>query len=154
MLSMVFFTGCSDEKSYRNEETWQVSPTFTIPKPGPDGKSIQYGLQGNNGEFAISEGVVQAGINNKRLLHFWGETPEKTEQLFNKKVEVIGTKGEDGVTVTAFEGEIGIPNEDIVKPPHHYAVSVGYLNLPSKGTWKLDAYVDEQLLHSIVIEVQ
>jgi hypothetical protein len=158
LMFMMILTSCSIEKTKTGtnakEETWQVSHTFTIPKPGPDGKDVPYGLRGNNGKLAIVDGIVTAGVNNKQLFHFWGQTPEKTEQLFNKQVKVIGTSKENGQTVTAFQGSIGVPNEEIVKPSHHYAESVGYLNLPSKGIWKLDAYVDDKLFGSIVIEVQ
>src|SRR4051812_10772100 len=112
------------------QEDWNISPAFTISKPGADGKDVTYGLRGIEGKLAIIDGQVIAGANNKQLFHFWGETQEKTEQLFNKKVKVIGTSKENGETVTAFESSIGLPNEDIIKPPHHYAESVGYLNLP------------------------
>ena len=136
------------------QEDWNISPTFTISKPGPDGKDVAYGLRGIDGKLAIVDGPVIAGTNNKQLFHFWGGTPEKTEQLFNKKVKVIGTSKENGETVTAFESSIGVPNEEIIKPPHHYAESVGYLNLPSKGIWKLDAYIEDELFGSIIIDVQ
>ena len=136
------------------KEDWNISPAFTISKPGADGKDVTYGLRGIEGKLAIVDGQVIAGANNKQLFHFWGETPEKTEQLFNKKVKVIGTSKKTGETVTAFESSIGLPNEEIIKPPHHYAESVGYLNLSSKGIWKLDAYIENELFGSIVVDVQ
>jgi hypothetical protein len=136
------------------KEDWNISPAFTISKPGSDGKDVDYVVRGIDGKLAIVDGPVMAMANNKELFHFWGGTPEKTEQLFGKKVKVIGTSKENGETVTAFEGSIGFPNEEIIKPPHHYAESVGYLNLPSKGIWKLDAYIEDELFGSIVIEVQ
>ncbi|WP_078427551.1 hypothetical protein [Alkalihalobacterium alkalinitrilicum] len=157
LLILAFaLTGCSTEKTDTNakEETWQVSPAFTISKPGPDGKDVPYGLKGIDGKLAIVDGPVIAGTNNKQLFHFWGGTPEKTEQLFKKQVKVIGTSKENGKTVTAFESSIGVPNEEIIKPPHHYAESVGYLNLPSKGIWKLDAYIEDELFGSIIVDVQ
>lgn len=166
ICAFMLLTGCSSENSSSvkqnntptssetNTEEWQVSPTFTISKPGPSGKDVPYGLRGVKSKFAIIDGPVKAGINNKQLPHFWGGTPEKTEQLFNKQVKIIGTSKEDGKTVTAFESSIGVPNEEIVKPPHHYAESVGYLNLPSKGIWKLDAYIEDNLFGSIIIKVQ
>ncbi|GAX91072.1 hypothetical protein EFBL_2732 [Effusibacillus lacus] len=94
------------------------------------------------------------GQQNKQLFHFWGGTPEKTEQLFTKQVKVIGTSKGNGKTVTAFESSISVPNEEIVKPPHHYAESVGYLILPSKGIWKLDVYIEDKLFGSIIVDVQ
>lgn len=136
------------------QEDWNISPAFTISKPGQDGKDVPYGLRGFKGKLAIVDGPVIGGVNNKELFHFWGGTPEKTEQLFNKKVKVIGTSKENGETVIAFESSIGVPNEEIIKPPHHYAESVGYLNLPSKGIWKLDAYIEDELFGSIIIEAQ
>lgn len=136
------------------QEDWNISPAFTISKPGVDGKDVTYGLRGIEGELAIVDSQVIAGTNNKQLFHFWGETPQKMEQLFNKKVKVIGTSKENGETVTTFESSIGVPNEEIIKPPHHYAESVGYLNLPSKGIWKLDAYIEGELFGSIIIDVQ
>lgn len=166
ICTFLLLTGCSNESSSsvkQNDtspssetktEEWQVSPSFTIPKPGPNGKDVPYGLRGVKGKFAIVDAPVKAGTNNKQLPHFWGGTPEKTEELFNKQVKIVGTSKEDGKTVTAFESSIGVPNKDIIKPPHHYAESVGYLNLPSKGIWKLDAYIEDNLFGSIIIEVQ
>lgn len=152
----MMITGCSTEKADTNvkEETWQVSPAFTILKPGPNGKDVPYGLRGVNGKLAIVDAPVIAGKKNKQLFHFWGGTPEKTEQLFNKRVKVIGTSKKDGKTVIAFESFIAFPNEEIVKPPHHYAESVGYLILPSKGIWKLDAYIEDKLFSSMIVDVQ
>ena len=63
------------------QEDWNISPAFTISKPGSDGKDVAYGLRGIEGKLAIVDGQVIAGANNKQLFHFWGETPEKTEQL-------------------------------------------------------------------------
>ena len=136
------------------EEDWNISPSFSISKLGPDGKDVPYGLKGIEGKLAIVDGSVIAGTDNKQIFHFWGGTPEKTEQLFNKQVKVIGTSKENGKKVTAFESSIGVPNGEIIKPPYHYAESVGYLNLPSKGIWKLDAYIEDELFGSIIIDVQ
>ncbi|TDL82419.1 hypothetical protein [Peribacillus frigoritolerans] len=166
ICTFLLLTGCSSENSSSvkqnntpaSSETttkeWQVSPYFTISKPGPNGKDVPFGLRGVKGKLAIVDAPVKAGTNNKQLPHFWGGTPEKTEQLFNKQVKIIGTSKEDGKTVTAFKSSIGVPNEEVVKPPHHYAESVGYLNLPSKGIWKLDVYIEDNLFGSIIIEVQ
>jgi hypothetical protein len=156
MTLALAFTGCSTEKTNikAKEETWQASPTFTVPKPGPDGKDIAYGLKGIDGKLAIVDALVIADTKNKQLFHFWGGTPERTELLFHKQVKVIGTSQKNGKTVTAFESSIGVPNEEITKPPHHYAESVGYLNLPSKGIWKLEAYIEDELFGSIIVDVQ
>lgn len=147
-------SGCSEKTETAKEEDWNISPAFSISKPGPDGKAVPYGLRGIEGKLAIVDGSVIAETDNKQLFHFWGGTPEKTEQLFNKQVKVIGTSKENGKTVTAFESSIGVPNEETIKPPHHYAESVGYLNLPSKGIWKLDAYIEDELFGSIIVDVQ
>ncbi|MEW9673673.1 hypothetical protein [Ammoniphilus sp. 3BR4] len=157
LLILAFaLTGCSTEQTdpSESEETWQVSPAFTITKQGPDGKDVPYGLRGTEGKLAIVDGPVIAGKKNKQLFHFWGGTPEKTEQLFHKQVKVIGKSKENGKTVTAFESSIGVRNEEIIKPPHHYAESVGYLNLPQKGIWKLEAYIEDELFGSMIVDVQ
>jgi uncharacterized protein YceK len=166
ICTFLLLTGCSSEKTTSIKENnvptsseeiveeWTVSPAFTISKPDSNGKDVPFGLIGVNGKLAIVDAPIKAGENNKQLFHFWEETPEKTEQLFNKQVKVNGISKEDGKTVTVFESSIGVPNEEIVKPPHHYAESVGYLNLPSKGIWKLEAYVEDTLFSSIIVEVQ
>jgi hypothetical protein len=166
ICTFLLLTGCSSESktsikennvptsSVEKVEEWKVSPAFTISKPDSNGDDVPYGLIGVNGKLAIVDAPIKAGTNNKQLFHFWGGTPEKTEELFNKQVKVKGISKEDGKTVTAFESSIGVPNEEIVKPPHHYAESVGYLNLPSKGIWKLEAYVEDNLFSSIIVEAQ
>jgi hypothetical protein len=100
------------------------------------------------------DGLVQANSSNKQLLHFWGDTPEETGRLLDKEVKVIGTSQETGEQVTAFVGKTQIQNDDPVKEPREYVESVGYLNLPAKGLWKLDAYIDGKASGSIVIEVR
>jgi hypothetical protein len=143
--------GSSFEKG---KNDWQLSPAFTISKPGPNGKDVPYGLRGVKGKVAIIDIPVIAGQNNKQLVHIWGGTPEKTEQLFNKQFKVFGTSKKDGTTITAFKGALGVPNSEIIKPPYHYSEAVGYLEIPKKGIWKLDAYVEDKFFGSIVIEVQ
>ena len=88
LLILVFaLTGCSTEKTDTNveEETWQVSPAFTIPKPGPEGKDVASGLRGIDGKLAIVDGPVIAGENNKQLFHFWGGTQKKRYNYLIKR---------------------------------------------------------------------
>ncbi|MED4206490.1 hypothetical protein [Neobacillus mesonae] len=135
-------------------QNWEVSHVFSVPKPGPDGKDMQYSLWGVKGKWAILDGPVLAGEKNKELVHIWGASHEETVQGFGKMVKIIGTSKQDGTKVTAFEGSIGIPSSYYVKPPYEYAEAVGYLILPSKGIWKLDCYVEDKFHGTIVIEVQ
>ncbi|WP_263879946.1 DUF4871 domain-containing protein [Paenibacillus sp. PSB04] len=154
-LFVFLLSGCSEVKKETagGYEDWQQSPSFTITKSGPDGNPVPYGLKGSKDRFAIVDGLVQANSSNKQLLHFWGDTPEETGRLLDKEVKVIGTSRETGEQVTAFEGKTQIQNDDPVKEPREYVESVGYLNLPAKGLWKLDAYIDGKASGSIVIEV-
>lgn len=156
LLLVSLLSGCTEGKkeAAAGSGDWQLSPSFTISKSGPDGNPVPYGLKGSKNNFAIVDGLVQANANNKQLLHFWGDTPEETGRLLNKEVEVIGTSGETGEQVTAFEGKTQIQNDDPVKEPREYVESVGYLKLPAKGLWKLGAYIDGKASGSIVIEVQ
>ncbi|WP_134703316.1 hypothetical protein [Ammoniphilus sp. YIM 78166] len=150
-LIVMIQSGCSNHSNPL--EIGEASPPFTIMKSGSDGRDVPYGLRGVEGKLAIVDAPVREGADNKQLLHLWGDSAEKTEQLFDRPVTVVGTS-QEGKTITAFEGVVGFPNEDIIKPPHFYAESVGYLTLPSTGTWKLDAYIDEVWFGSIVVEVQ
>ncbi|KAF9132517.1 hypothetical protein BGX30_012638 [Mortierella sp. GBA39] len=155
-ISVFLLSGCSEVKKETagGYEDWQQSPSFAISKSGPDGNPVPYGLKGSRDRFAIVDGLVQANSSNKQLLHFWGDTPEETGRLLDKEVKVIGTSRETGEQVTAFEGKTQIQNDDPVKEPREYVESVGYLNLPAKGLWKLDAYIDGKASGSIVIEVR
>ncbi|RXT07134.1 hypothetical protein [Ammoniphilus sp. CFH 90114] len=154
LVMIMVAAGCSSKTVQEDRENWEVSPSFTILKPGAEGKEVPYGLRGDDGRMAIVDGIVIAGENNKQLFHFWGGTPEKTEQLFHKKVKVVGSSKESRKTVTAFESVVGVPNDAIYKTPYSYAESVGYLKLPSKGIWKLDAYIEGEWFGRIVIDVQ
>ncbi|MBB3126302.1 hypothetical protein FHS19_000956 [Paenibacillus rhizosphaerae] len=155
-LCVFLLSACNEVKQETavGSEDWQQSPSFTISKSGPDGTPVPYGLKGSKDKFAIVDGLVQANSDNKQLLHFWGDTPEETGRLLDKEVEVIGTSRETGEQVTAFEGKTQIQNDDPVMEPREYVESVGYLKLPAKGLWKLDAYIDGKVSGSIVIEVQ
>ncbi|WP_044640856.1 hypothetical protein [Risungbinella massiliensis] len=104
--------------------------------------------------MAIIDAPVIAGTNNKQVFHLWGVTPEKTEQLFNKHVKIIATSKEERKAVTAFESSISVPNPEVIKPPYDYSMSHGYLVLPSKGIWKLDAYIEDDFFGSIIVNVQ
>ncbi|MEC0229920.1 hypothetical protein [Paenibacillus alba] len=57
-----------------------------------------------------------------------------------------------GEKVNVFEGSIGIPNTAI-KDNDKVGRMPSMMTLPSKGLWRLEAYVEEKLFGSVVVEV-
>ncbi|MEH6941010.1 hypothetical protein V7014_03955 [Bacillus sp. JJ722] len=147
-----------------NSSSWALSPPFTITKPNEDGKPTPYGLRGVKGKIAIVDAPVYTNQYNKQLVHIWGANVKETQTFINKKIKIKATKkGDSNSTVTAFEGILTIPSDAMINinmsknnsdyTPLTYVESVGYLQLPAPGIWKLDVFIEGEFFEKIIIEV-
>lgn len=156
IVLLIFLIGCSTtdtnvmfkESPNVSDESWQVSSMFK------NDDSILLGEQGKIGFIYDDKEVVRfyPGKKQKYMWYFWAETPQETQKLFGKKVKIFGVSKKSGEKVNVFEGSIGIPNTAI-KDNDKVGRMPSMMTLPSKGLWRLDAYVDEKLFGSVVVEV-
>ena len=94
--------------------------------------------------FIGDAATFKAGESNKYMWHFWGEEGE-----LDGPFKVIGHNQDTDQDVVVFETkELAGPNNGAD------AHTPSSMQLPSKGTWELDAYVDGKLFGTVVVEVE
>lgn len=152
LFVFLFLIGCEAEKPNPVDKEWKVSPMF---------KSGAYTMIGQENRlgFIYDDNEVTRfypGKMQKYMWHFWGNTPEETKQLFGQKLKIIGVSEETGEKINVFEGGTGVPNPN-VQPPipdnDKVARAPSLMSLPSKGLWRLDAFIDDKLYGSVVVQV-
>ncbi|KRF02265.1 hypothetical protein ASG89_24755 [Paenibacillus sp. Soil766] len=156
IIVLILLIGCSKTESnvvinespnVRNE-SWQVSSIFKYDD------YMMIGEQGKIGFIYDDKDVTRfyPGKKQKYMWHFWAETPEETRNLFGKRVKIIGVSKQTGQKADVFDGGIGIPNTAI-EDNDKVGRMPSMMSLPSKGLWRLEAFVDEKLFGSVVVEV-
>lgn len=159
IVLLLFLIGCSQTdttvmtnaeslKVLDEDKSWKISSMF---------KADDYMLLGEKGKIGFiynDQEVVRfyPGKKQKYMWHFWADTPQGTQALFGKKVKIVGVSKQTGEIVNVFEGSIGIPNTNI-KDNDKAGKMPSTMTLPSKGIWRLEAYVDEKLFGNVVVEV-
>jgi len=109
-----------------------------------EGKSITADWIGEKGHLVITNNPFIAGKTQKYMWLFWGNQSNLVGKIF----KVIGSN-EKGEKLTVIKGySLGGENWDAP------ASSPSGIQLPTKGLWKLDAYVDEKLFGTIVVDVK
>ncbi len=102
------------------------------------------GEKGKLGFIYDDATTFEAGEPNKYMWHLWGEESE-----LDGPFKVIGHNQETNEEIVAFESsELGGPNNGAD------AHTPSSMQLPSKGRWELDAYVDGELFGTVVVEVE
>ncbi|XEC92524.1 hypothetical protein AB6A23_14045 [Paenibacillus tarimensis] len=152
---LILISGCSNENSEINAAEWRASPTFHIPVTFGDGTKGEYILVGEEGRIGFLTGGLPmvTGKPNKYMWHLWGDTLDDTQQLFGKNIEIRGLSKETGEEILVFTGSTGIPNPNI-PDNNHVARMPSSMSLPYAGLWRLDAYLEDELFGSIVVQVQ
>ena len=81
--------------------------------------------------------------NQKYMWHFWGKEDE-----FKGELKVIASHEESGEQIVILEGHpLAGPNNGA---DQHVPSN---MSLPSKGIWKLDAYIGDKLFGTIFVKV-
>jgi hypothetical protein len=155
---LVVLSACSPNKTERTIEEknpeLEVSSTFSIPVTFEEGKDGEYILVGEKGKLAFQIGSrsenetielspIVANKPDKYMWYLWGD------DLTKKPFKVIGTNmdtEEDLVVVedTVLGAELNGADAHIPS----------LMEFPTVGLWKLDAYIDEELFGSIVVEIK
>jgi hypothetical protein len=131
-----------------------------IVEPSPFFRSENITLQGKEGKIGIlNNSSFTAGKGNKYMWHFWGTKEELSQKPF--KVVAIDLKTEKEYPVLV-EGA-GTVNEKLVweyeggpsGPVNGADAHIpSYMELPTKGLWELNAYLDDEFFGSIIVSVK
>ncbi|MCA0989658.1 DUF4871 domain-containing protein [Pseudalkalibacillus hwajinpoensis] len=143
-LLLIILAGCHAKEEagaqqvVQKESELEVSDTFT---------SGSYTLIGEEGRLGFIYGeaaTFKAGQPNKYMWHFWG-----TDDELDGGFKVIGTNQDTNEEVVVFE-----TNELAGAHNGADAHTPSSMQLPSSGTWELDAYVGGDLFGTVVVEVK
>lgn len=134
---LLLVSACSSEQAKKEEINWQLSPAF---------ESSNLIMRGMEGRIAIIDMPLTAGKTEKYAWHFWGTVDDVTGKL-----TIFGSHQESGRKETVVPSTFIIPAKPINGADNHF---VSMTNLPSPGLWKLDAYIDDGLFGSIIVEVK
>ncbi|RKD25972.1 hypothetical protein BEP19_03340 [Ammoniphilus oxalaticus] len=133
--SLSVLVGCGANSTSNTDV--ELSPTFIV-----EGSEIQ----GIEGKIAIFPSEFIAEQTNKYLWHFWGVGDES----FEFRVEAIDIQ--TGEKINPFP--LDVPTKVLPSPLRGAeATSPSSVTLPKSGIWQLDAYVNEELFGSIIVEV-
>ena len=143
-LLFILLTGCSDEENAGAKQVVQKESELAVSDTFTSGSYTMIGEKGKLGFIYDDATTFEAGEPNKYMWHFWGEESE-----LDGPFKVIGHNQETNEEIVAFESsELGGPNNGAD------AHTPSSMQLPSKGIWELDAYVDDELFGTVVVEVE
>ncbi len=139
VLAILFLSGCANQEEYQKKTqiSWDISPTF---------QSGGYEMRGIPDRLAIIDTPFMAGQSQKYMWHFWGSLDEVTGKL-----TILAEHQDTGKKVPLLQKVYIIPAKPNNGADNHVP---SQMSLPSKGLWRLDAYIDERLFDSIVVQVK
>jgi len=140
ILAVFILAGCTETNDIANG--WKESAVFELSGITGDGQDIKSHWIGEQVRVAITNNPFVVDKDQKYMWLFWGNEKE----LVGKKFEVLGTS-EQGEEKSVFSGSLGGANWTA------QASHPSLIALPSKGLWKLDAYVEKVLYGSIIVSV-
>jgi hypothetical protein len=124
---------------------WTASPTFDLPYTSNDGEQHKYVLTGEKGRAGFIEGpLIVAKQMNKYMWFFWGSQEELTGRFYVMAVKE-GSHREIGIYSV---GQLGGP---YLSANAHIPSS---MELPEKGMWRMNAYINNKLFSSIYVKVE
>ncbi|MBP1990068.1 DUF4871 domain-containing protein [Paenibacillus eucommiae] len=118
-----------------NDSVWEVSPVFS---------SGIYKMRGIEKKLGFIDSGFIAGQSNKYMWHFWG-----ADKALSGKLTIAAVRqGSDQLVEVFTAAELG---DKLNGADRHVVTS---MMLPTSGKWRLMAYIDEQLIDSIIVEVK
>ncbi len=135
-------------------QNWDISPTFILPVTIGDKGKGELTLIGKEGKLGLQVQQFIKGNQDKLFWYFWDDSPEETNQLIGKRIDIIGTTkevaNEEATVHELYSGMLNASISDNDKVANGHSL----ITFPTEGIWKLDAYVDDKFFGSIVVEVQ
>lgn len=160
LLFLMTLVGC---ENIDKNETWKVSPTFSLPVTFGDGTEGEYLLIGEEGKvgFLVGSGKkgeavevpIIANEGSKYMWHFWGKEDELIGDF-----KVVGTDKEGKehpVLVSGNDTVWQYSNNNSISPNNGADSHIpSGMVFPTSGLWKLEIYFNEKLFGEIVINVE
>ncbi|MGN7178568.1 hypothetical protein BK139_19700 [Paenibacillus sp. FSL R5-0490] len=161
LLAALFIAGCSNEetKDVKNVEK-STENIAQVPIKQASFESFSdkktYEIIGEMEKFALFKKPFEVEKEDTYTWLVWIENQEKAEELIGKEVEIFGTnertKEKELLTSSNIEK---LTSDDPQFPGSELAVKFyAKLKLLRKGKWKIESYVDNELLGSTVIYVE
>ncbi|MYL64479.1 hypothetical protein GLW07_14065 [Bacillus hwajinpoensis] len=143
-LLLVILVGCSDNEEAGAKQVVHKDPDLKVSDTFTSGSYKMIGDEGRLGFIYDEATILKAGKPNKYMWHFWG-----AEEELDGRFKVIGTNQDTKEEVVVFEMDelAGAHNGADAHTPSS-------MQLPSRGTWELDAYVGGDLFGTVVVEVE
>ncbi|PFG12399.1 hypothetical protein [Bacillus sp. es.036] len=143
-LLLVILVGCSDKEEARAKQVVHKDPDLKVSDTFTSGSYKMIGDEGRLGFIYGEAATFIVGQPNKYMWHFWG-----TDDELDGRFKVIGTNQDTNEEVVVFE-----TNELAGAHNGADAHTPSSMQLPSSGTWELDAYVGGDLFGTVVVEVE
>jgi len=143
-LLLVILVGCSDKEEAGAKQVVHKDPDLKVSDTFTTGSYKMIGDEGRLGFIYGKAATLKAGELNKYMWHFWG-----AEDELDGRFKVIGTNQDTKEEVVVFE-----TNELAGAHNGADAHAASSMQLPSSGTWELDAYVGGDLFGTVVVEVE
>lgn len=144
-------------KSNSSKRTsWEVTPTFPTPEIQTISGKRSYLLRGVKGKAVfVDTGEMKTGEPYKTRWLFYGEELEGDTGQTIKLVAVQKDTGQKEILHHSVNGEIGDQqSKDIMDAIHAQSSLHVVMNIPAPGIWRIDAYIEDKYLTSIVVEVK
>jgi hypothetical protein len=142
VMFVVILTGCKNNELSITTSVWKESGIVELTTTNEKGEQIKAQWLGEQGKLAISNSPFYAGKKQKYLWLLWGEPEELVGNTL--KVTAINENGDDEII---WESNLGGTNWGAA------ASSPSTLIFKTSGLWQLNAYVDNKLHGTIIINV-
>ncbi len=153
--------GCSNQETKKvvdneisntNDEAkfWKVEQSgFTTPEG-------EYELVGEVGKYGILRKPFVVEEENEYTWYFWIDDKNKLNEMIGKKVELYGISEKSVEKQLLSTSKIEkINNDDPEVPMSELSLKFNaVLELPIKGKWKIESYVDDNLLNATIVFVE
>jgi hypothetical protein len=134
--------GCtSSDKSVTSNE-WKETGTIELTAIDGNGEQIKANWLGEKSRIAINNNPFVAGKTQKYMWLLWGNKDE----LVGRPLKVTATS-ETGEEQTVVESVLGGENWGAT------ASSPSGFRLPTKGLWKLNVFVSDELYGTLIVKV-
>ncbi len=154
--------GCSNQES-KKVENKEVSTTtnedakfWKITTSSFQIGNENYELLGEVGKYGLLSKPFVVEKEDTYTLYLWNEDKDKFNEMIGKKVELFGISEQSEekhlLTTTTIEK---LNNNNPEAPDSDLTLKFdAVLGLPIKGKWKVESYVDENLLDATILFVE
>lgn len=147
LLVLVMAAGCGPKAGGTGGTTGKAgegeSPIFSIEKT-VGGKQVKQAMRGEEGKFGFEDVPFMATQQEKTIWHFFNNPDLAGNKIFITGENLDTKEKVDIARVTLSQG----------MTPGASASATALMLFPTKGLWRLDVTIGEQLFGSITIRVK